>query len=53
MDWKWLVIVALLVLLLRQRAAGTASLHNEETWRWTDWRGRERQITVNRNVRAD
>lgn len=28
-----------------------AAQRNEEIWRWKDWRGREREITVHREVK--
>ena len=27
-----------------------ARAHNEEVWEWTDYRGKDRRITVHRNV---
>jgi len=43
-DWGWLVIVALIVLALRQQGVAT----NEEVWEWTDFRGVPRKVTVHR-----
>jgi hypothetical protein len=52
-DWKWLVIIGIIYLLWRSQAQAQAQsqgFHNEQTLEWTDWRGRQRQMRVVRNV---
>ncbi len=41
-----LLLIALAVLLLRRPQLTS----NDETWTWTDYQGRERTLTVSRNV---
>ena len=52
-DNSGLVILGLLVLiafiLLKSKSQ---SISNEEVWRWTDWRGRQREIVAFRKVQA-
>ena len=35
---------------LEPESSNTPLLSNEETWEWTDWKGRERKLTVHRTV---
>ena len=42
------ILVAYLVLKSRQSVVAS----NEETWKWVDWRGRERAITAYRKVQV-
>ena len=49
-----LVLAAVAVLVWyatkRQSTSAGTLMANAETWRWTDWRDRPREITVSRHV---
>ena len=52
------VVLAQLLTNFTQQLSGFApsqgsTYSNKETWVWTDWRGRERSITVYRNAREE
>jgi len=57
-DWEWIVIGILVLLLIfnykkQQLQASHTSpqfVSNEETWTWTDYKGREYKIEVHRRV---
>ena len=39
-------------LLLKNRSQSAIGFKNAETWEWVDWKGRQRGITVHRDVKA-
>ena len=49
-----LIVIGILIYLVlktnQQKPIGTA-VENEEDWKWVDWRGKERQITVHRQIK--
>ena len=53
-DWGWILIIVLIFLSLSKKGTTqqleTAGTTNEEVWQWTDYKGREYQITVHRHV---
>ncbi len=55
--WKTVIVVAAvaavscLVITLR-KGLGTAKYENEETYKWLDYKGRDRQLTVIRNAKV-
>lgn len=44
--------VIVLVLWLLFNSKGKTTVSNAETWQWTDWQGKQREITVHRDVRS-
>lgn len=46
-----LVGIAIFYLITHSRTQSTIST-NFETWGWVDWKGRQRQITVHREVKT-
>lgn len=54
-DWMLLIggvlVGMFFVKLIKQSAQSTPLAENDETWTWTDYKGRERRITVWRKVR--
>ena len=51
-DLGGLIIVGLLLWVLFRQQSPPTQVSNEETWTWVDWQGKERSITVHRNVNA-
>lgn len=65
-QWGWVLLFAgvaigAVVYLALSRGGSSAPLYkpvshqpvylNEEVWRWTDWRGRNREIVIHREVK--
>ena len=46
-----IAIVLLIMYFMRKNSLATR-ISNAETWNWEDWKGRQRQITVHRDVKA-
>lgn len=50
-------LASLVAFLCYKRMTQTLQLkqvqENEETWEWVDWQGRERKITVHRQVKGN
>ena len=49
-----LVAIGLLIayLIWKSRTPSLTGFSNLETWDWTDWKGRQRQITVHRETKG-
>lgn len=45
-----LIVVGAYFLLKNLGSPAKAAFSNEESWKWVDYKGRERQIVVHRNV---
>jgi hypothetical protein len=47
---KVVVAIVIGVALWLWISSRPTEVQNEETWKWRDWQGQERSITVRRNV---
>ena len=46
-------LVVLGIFMLMGKKSTPAQATNEETWEWTDWQGRQRNVTVHRKVQQE
>ena len=47
------VLALFLFMRAKERKPPPAQSTNEETWEWTDWQGRQRNVTVHRQVKQE
>jgi hypothetical protein len=53
MNNNWLIILLIaagVIVYMSKRQNAVNNISNAETWKWVDYRGKEREITITRDV---